>query len=414
MNNKYFIYYGSGYIGSVLLRSGNLGIIIKIIYIEVPMNPRNFFPLGKAYDDAFCNRLLETGWLIANIKSAKHSLLIAPRRFGKSSLAERAAKVSKLAEISLNFNTCADEQEIEDLIKQGVAQLIGRAFGRIDKIINSIKQYVTHLTPKVSIGPKYAHLELTANQRNNHAVNIEETLTLIDKLLCEKKRRAIMVMDEFQVVGLIAKGSGVEAAIRNAAQNMNHLAIIFSGSNRHLLQLMFEDELRPLYKLCRKLRLKRIDEEHYYKHLNVAAKLAWKKELAEEVFNQIMLLSDRHPYYVNYLCDIVWTQNTSLPHTEDINKAWLILIEEESSDANAEISRLSMGQKKIVKYIANYSSEQLMSTHAVKILGMALSSIANALTALVEKDIIEKEKNNYKIINPVIKYVMQDSNNIKN
>lgn len=373
------------------------------------MKPRDFFPLGRAHGEAFCNREDETEWLVGNIQACKHSLLIAPRRFGKSSLAEKALGISGLPVASLNFNTCSDENDTEVLIRQGVSQLIGRALGPADKIINSIKSYVNHLTPKISIGPEFAHLELTSNKQSTCATNVEETLTLIEKLLAEKNRHAVMVFDEFQMVGLIAKGSGVEAAIRNIAQDMKHLTLIFSGSNRSLLQSMFEDESRPLYKLCRKLRLKRIESEHYRKHLNHAANLAWKKKLPQDVFEQIMLLSERHPFFVNYLCDIIWTDCKILPSIKDVDHAWKSVIDEETSDANAEIANLSMGQKKLLKHIANYSGDQLMSANTVKEIGMALSSISGAIAGLIEKDIIEKENDSYNIINPVIKYLLKES-----
>lgn len=373
------------------------------------MQARDYFPLGKAHGEAFCNRELESDWLLSNIKAGKQSLLLAPRRFGKSSLAEKVILASKLPAVTLNFNTCSDEHDIERIIKQGTSQLIGRALGPADKLMNSIKQYVTHLTPKISIGIQQAHLELSASQQSNSATNVEETLNLIDKLLIEKKRSAIMIFDEFQTVGLIAKGSGVEAAIRNAAQDMKQLSLIFSGSNRSLLQQMFEDEKRPLYKLCRKLRLKRIEENHYRIHLNKAARLAWKKKLEDAVFDRIMELSECHPYYVNYLCDVLWTENPLLPNLQDVNRAWKTVIDEESSDANAEIANLSMGQKKVIKHIANYSGGQLMSSDTYKILGMALSSIAGSISALIEKDLIEKENETYKIINPVIHWLLKES-----
>ncbi len=373
------------------------------------LKPRNYFPLGKAQGYAFCNREMETEWLIGNIEACKHSLLIAPRRFGKSSLAEKALTASNLPTINVNFNTCSDENDVELLIRQGISQLIGRTFGSVDKLINSIKTYVTHLTPKISIGPEFAHLELFSNQQNNSAIHVEESLSLMEKLLAEKNAHAVIVFDEFQMVGLIAKGSGVEAAIRNVAQDMKHLAIIFSGSNRSLLQLMFEDEGRPLYKICRKLRLKRIEPSHYQKHLNHAAQLAWKKNLDETVFEQIMLLSERHPFYVNYLCDVIWTECAAIPTKSDVIRAWNTVIDEEASDANAEIATLSMGQKKLLKYIANYSGDQLMSANTIKILGMALSSIAGALTGLIEKDLIEKENETYQIINPVIHCLLKES-----
>ena len=52
------------------------------------MKSRQLFPLGKAYGSAFCNRIDETKKLISNIENGKHTFLVAPRRYGKSSLCE--------------------------------------------------------------------------------------------------------------------------------------------------------------------------------------------------------------------------------------------------------------------------------------------------------------------------------------
>ena len=289
-----------------------------------------------------------------------------------------------------------------------MGNLLGIAVNSVEKAINSVKDYLRHLKPKISLGTQHAHLEFTVDRKGNAAVNIEEALNLIEKILAEKKQRAIMLFDEFQTVGLIAKGSGVEAAIRNAIQDMKYLSIIFSGSNRRLLQSMFEDKNRPLYKLCRKLYLERIEAKHYQKHLNKAAQAAWESDLTGEVFDYIMQLTERHPYYVNYLCDIVWTNNISLPQVKNVTKAWDALIEEERSDINAEIAQLSMGQRRVLKYIAHHPSESIMSVKAVQSIGVALSSISGAILALSEKDVIEKQNKHYCIINPAIRYVLSE------
>lgn len=52
------------------------------------MNLRHRFPLGKAYGEAFYNHLNETKKLVGNIESGKHTFLVAPRRYGKSSLCQ--------------------------------------------------------------------------------------------------------------------------------------------------------------------------------------------------------------------------------------------------------------------------------------------------------------------------------------
>ena len=71
---------------------------------------------------------------------------------------------------------------------------------------------------------------------------------------------------------------GIEGGIRSAAQETEYLSLIFSGSNRHLIESIFQDEGRPLYKLCKKIRLGRIQEMHYKKHINKAAKSMWGSE----------------------------------------------------------------------------------------------------------------------------------------
>ena len=74
------------------------------------MEVRGYFPLGKAHGKAFCNRTTESQWLVDNIAAGKHSLIKAPRRFGKSSLAEKAITAAGLPVVRLNFNTCSDEK----------------------------------------------------------------------------------------------------------------------------------------------------------------------------------------------------------------------------------------------------------------------------------------------------------------
>ncbi len=374
------------------------------------MNVREYFPLGKAHGKAFCNRTEEKAWLKENIEACKHSLIIAPRRFGKSSLCDEALALINYPTLTLNFNTCADENDIDTLFRRGISRLIGQAIGQLDKLTQLIKQYVTHLTPKLSIGDKLS-LELTPINQNNPVESISEALQLLEKLLANKKKRAVLVLDEFQAVGEIAKGKGIEAAIRNVIQDNQYLVIIFSGSNRHLLKRMFEEDTRPLYKLCRKLSLSRISELHYRKHLEAIAKKTWGEKLTDEVFTEIMQLSERHPYYVNYLCDVIWTESTNLPTLATVQKAWEIIFDEEYSDINKDIASLSPGQRKLIVFIAQASENQLASQETAVKLGMPISSISGAVSKLIEKDLIEKTATGYEIINPVLKAVLLNSRN---
>jgi hypothetical protein len=380
------------------------------------MHTRDYFPLGIASGHAFCNRTDETNLLVDNIKNGKHTLLIATRRYGKSSLALRSIMLSGLPYVETDFYMASSEKVIESYILNGIVEIIGKALGPIEKLTISIKKYVKNLKPKLNIGTDNFKLELATDTESDPATNVKEGLLLLEKLLEEKKKHAIFLMDEFQNVGVIAQGQGIEAAIRHVAQKTKYLTIIFSGSNRKLLKTMFEDENRPLYKLCWKLSLKRISAEHYKKHLQSAAKTFWKKNLSEDALNAILLCSERHPFYVNKLCDRLWMYYQKIPPTADeVLTTWNDILLEEKSDAVKEISLLSLGQKNVVLLIAKNEINQLTSKQSMLELQMTSSSIMTALEGLEEKDVIEKENNQYKIISPVVRhYVLYGSKNLDN
>jgi AAA+ ATPase superfamily predicted ATPase len=375
------------------------------------MRTRDYFPLGIATGNAFCNRKDETNLLIDNIRNGKHTLLIAPRRYGKSSLAIHAIQLSGLPYIEIDFYMASSEKIIETYILNGVVELIGKALGPIDKLITSIKKNIKLLRPKLSITTELFQLELQSSSDRDPATNVKEALSLLEKLLAEKEQHAIFLMDEFQNVGVIAQGKGIEAAIRHIAQKSKYLTIIFSGSNRKMLQTMFENENRPLYKLCWKLTLNRIISEHYQQHIQKAARLAWGETLSENCVSKILTLTERHPYYLNKLCDRIWTfYPNKQPKENDIFKAWKNIIDEERSDAIKEISLLSSGQKTVLLQIAKDPASQLTSKQVLMEMQMTGSSVMTALEALGEKDVIEGTNNKYHIINPVVKYYVLKGN----
>ncbi|MCW5589044.1 MAG: hypothetical protein KIT27_05200 [Legionellales bacterium] len=372
------------------------------------MNTRELFPLGKAYGDAFCNRSHEIEQLIGHLTNGKHTFIVAPRRYGKSSLCEQVFLKSQLHFTKIDFHLALTEKDIERFILNAVIRLIGEAIGSVDKLIATIKKLVKNLTPKLAFSSEHVRLELEVTNASSPAENIAESLLLLDRLLVEKNQRAALLLDEFQEIGAIKEAKGIEGAIRSAAQETKKLAMVFSGSNPHLLKRMFEDERRPLYKLCRKLVLPRISSEHYHVHLTNAAKQMWGNPLPSELVQEIINVCECHPYYMNYLCDVIWS-STEPPQTiESIHQAWQRVSEEESSDLIKDFLSLPENQKKVVKHIANQGGANLYSSEAAKLMDIPPGSIRGAIEQLIEKDFIQKHEHHFLLINPLYKMLLQE------
>ncbi len=370
------------------------------------INVRGLFPLGKAYGDSFCNREMETEKLIGNLESGKHTFIVAPRRYGKSSLCEQAFSKSDLPWSKVDFHLAITEKDVERFIINAVIQLIGKSVGQVDKLTATIKSFVKNLKPKFALSSEHMSLELEVTNQSTPAENVAEAILLLDRLLCERNQRAALLLDEFQEVGAIGKGKGIEGAIRSAAQETQQLAIVFSGSNPHLLKRMFEDERRPLYKLCRKLMLSRISSEHYQAHLNKAAKLMWNASLQDDTFIEIMTLSERHPHYVNHLCDVIWSSEQEIPNKQAVLHAWNEVCEEERSDLIKDFLALSENQKKVMKYVATVGGGNLYSSDAAKIMDIPQGSVRGAIEQLLEKDFIQKQEEVFILVIPLYKKIL--------
>lgn len=368
------------------------------------MNFEPFFPRGLAKGDAFCNRVDERNRLIANIKSGQHTLVISPRRYGKTSLVKYVIHESKCLFGEADLFIAVDAQRVEQQILAGVKLVIEQASTSIEQTLGIIRNYFKKISTKWTVGTQGVNIALVPEKNDNPATSIMEALKALEELLRKKKKRAVFFIDEVQEISEIAEGKGIEGALRHVAQETKYLSFIFSGSNRHLLAKMFSDKSRPLYKLCDRVILERINESHYKKHINKLSRRRWKSNFSEEAFDCLFNLTERHPFYINNICLRLWESNLKQPPTaDDIQASWIKMLKDERQELMRELSILSNGYRKILIAIAEGYTKELTGKIFLKKVNMTGSSVAEALKILEQKDYIEKKENGeYCLIDPLI------------
>lgn len=364
------------------------------------------FPLGIAKNEYFCNRVEETTHLIRNIQSCTHTVIISPRRYGKTSLAYRAINQCELPHVKIDLYMATDHRNIERAIIKGVNSIIAQVTGVTDKILNSIKNYIRTIKLTLEMGSDGMKLVLEPSSHNNSQENICEALQILNAILEKKAQKAVLLIDEFQEVERVAKNQGIEGAIRHIAQETQHFSILFSGSKRHLLKSMFNDRNKPLYRLCDEITLERIDNKDYLTFVNGFANKKWKQALTPETFQAIIEHTEQHPYYFNALLRTVFLLKTP-PTKEDITQAWLKLAEKKRNDLFHETDALNITQKKLLIAIANSNNQELTSKEFLSENKLASSSVINGLRELIEEDFIEKKEEKYHLVDPLLKTVIR-------
>lgn len=370
------------------------------------MKKSTYFPLGLAKNAAFCNRVLERNRLKSNIQAGRHSLVRSPRRYGKSSLILYVLNELKIPHMRLDLFVIIDEKHIETEIIGAVKKLINQLAGKSETAFRVIQDYIKKLKLKWIVGSNGINIEIIPDEKSDPAINIRSALLLLENFLAEKQQTAVLFIDEFQEVGIVAKNKGIEGAIRHVAQESRYLNIIFSGSNRHLLSQMFEDRTRPLYKLCDSLTLGRIHKENYVEFVQAIAVKTWKKTLPDLVLEKIFQFTELHPYYINVLCGRIWSIFTDTPptHIQQIEKIWLEYIEEQKSDVAKELSFLSDLQKRLIINIALGNNIHLSGKINLIKLNSSSAAISKTLKLLQERDyIIQNMTGHYELIDPLIK-----------
>lgn len=371
----------------------------------------SLFPLGIAEGDAFCNRVSERQLLSDNIKFGIHTVVSAPRRYGKSSLIKKTITDMRIHYAWIDFLTVATKEEVTLQINKLISYVIYTISPDLKKIKLQLNKLFKNLNPEVNfninagIGVS-SSVKLQPN--SEHSLSIDESLLQLDAIASKVNKRIVFVFDEFQQISLLKEYVVIEAAIRHAVERSKNITYIFSGSNRHLLEIMFSSSYRPLYKLCQVMQIERIHEVDYVKFINKLANKKWHKDLEKDTLDAIMIYTERHPFYINALCGRLWQRCTKLPTIAEVEKIWQQFIATNKSTIITDLLGLSLNQKKVINGLSNAPSKEVSGKDFVLKVKLSSSSILQAVEVLLAKDIIffDVEQQVYKILDPAVKYYL--------
>lgn len=290
-------------------------------------------------------------------------------------------------------------------ILQGIGELISRNEKTASKILKVATDFFSGLNLKFTFDRLGLAIEV-GKKTTAPVPSILEVLEKAEKLSGKIQRKIVLFFDEFQQIYAITENPAIEGVIRQVAQSSKKLAFIFSGSNRHLLNAVFNDRNRPFYKLCDRIALQRIDESAYVNYFKIAARATWEKELDAKTIAAIFNCTARHPYYVNLLCSRLW-RSTKI-EGDTVFCIWHDYIQEERSQIAAELDLLSTSQRKLLVMLARHGGTCAPRSRDFQVLSaMPGATIAQALVFLEKQDYIYQDENGcYKLIDPMLQKVL--------
>jgi hypothetical protein len=376
----------------------------------------DYFPSKLAFGVQFCNRKKEKAFLEANIAKCRHTVLIAPRRYGKSSLILNVINGLNMPFASVDLFLAHDDKAVTKRILLGVSQAVSQIMPLNQKILSKLQALFGKF--RVSLGARSFNIDISYDTSGLDPVDqVFSGLQALSLLVEEQNRKLIFFVDEFQDISEAASSKSIQGAIRHIAQETSNITFIFSGSNRRLLTELFDDKSKPLYLLCDMMPLERMSSNDYFAHLKKLGKKQWGDVLPTMIFDKIMSLTELHPYYVNLLCNELWKMK-KMPVIDDVFNAWHACYETHADRLRADLDKLTTKQQDVLKALALHQVTEPTSHQFVSVAKISASSISQIIKALLDKDMIYKVKqidpsvqnvqlNQLRVLDPLLAYTLK-------
>ena len=330
------------------------------------------FIFGKiATNKNFTDREKETANLVQNFMSLINTIIISPRRWGKSSLVNKAAKLAMAQESNLRICHI-------DLFN-----------------VRSEEHFYSLLAQKV--------IAATSTKWEEVKHNPDEVLDLAEKIAKKKGLNIVICIDEFQNITEFSDPDYFQKKLRSHWQLHQNVAYCLYGSKRHMMMEVFTNSSKPFYKFGNLMFLNKIETPclvEFFKSRFADT----GKSIDNEASHLIAKLVDNHPYYAQQLAQLSWLRTKNVCTVDIVYEAHTALVEQLSLLFVTITETLTTQQLNYLK--ALIAGEKAISSTAVmhRYQISSTTSISRSKAALIKNDILDNKAGEISFQDPIYAY----------
>ena len=257
---------------------------------------KNPFKFGTIVEDTFfTDRQKEQQYIQHLLDSENHLILISPRRFGKTSLIVKVAKQSDRPWLMLNLQKVVSISDLASQILKEIFKLY--PWERMKHLMNHFR-----FVPTISANPVTNGVDVSFQPMTDTSVLLEDTMSLMEKV-SSPDSQLIVILDEFQEIMQI--GKGLDKQLRAIMQTQKNLNYIILGSQESMMEEIFERKKSPFYHFGTLMHLSKIPREDFHSYLQDRLDSVLPQQ-SSAVANDILDITNCHPYYTQQLASQVW------------------------------------------------------------------------------------------------------------
>lgn len=362
------------------------------------------FVFGVSVSDYnFIGRKEEIRRLKMNFEEGINTILISPRRWGKTSLVRKVCEVvdrKKVIPVFVDIFKCKTEYEFYNALAEAVLK---QTASKAELWMDNARDFIARLSPKVSFSPEpNSEFALSLGiSPKTHAP--EEILSLAEEIAQKKQKRIVVCIDEFQQIGEMADSVSIQKRLRSVWQHQRLASYCLFGSKKHTMMNVFQKRNMPLYQFGDFKFLDKIPTATWVEYIVQHFKDRQRTISAEQAA-KICQLVDNYSSYVQQLSWLVFSliDEGQVVTDEHLKQGVKDLLNSQEQLFMQQIEPLTAYQMNFLRCILSGHHDDFGETAVREEFQLgSVSNITRLKTALVDKDIVEMSGKRYYITDPV-------------
>lgn len=358
------------------------------------MDKRSFI-FGTAVSDYnFIGREKETQRLMANFTEGINTILISPRRIGKTSLVKHVKNLldsqQDIIVVYLDMFACKTEYEFYNALS---AAVLKQTASHAEKWMEYAKEFLVRLTPKLTFSPE-ANTDFSLSLGITPKTHTpDEVLNLAEEIARKRNKRIVICIDEFQQLGEQPDSLTVQKRLRSTWQHQQLTSYCLFGSKQHLMSNIFQRRNMPFYQFGDMIYLGKIDKGDWVDYI-VSHFKDRNKNITRDLAERLCDIVDSYSSYVQQLAWLLFSRlNEGMSATE----AQLDLAVNDLLDANEalfmqQVEPLSAYQMNFLRAIAMGHHHRFGEKEIREEFNLGSpANITRLKNALIKKDLIETQ-----------------------
>ncbi|TNE55270.1 MAG: ATP-binding protein [Bacteroidetes bacterium] len=350
---------------------------------------------------AFTDREDSAQKLYDNLTQGINTLIISPRRWGKSSLVDKVCQeiedqTSGIRVVQMDLFSAENELEFLELFAR---EVIRASSGKWEDWVRSTKEFFKQLIPKLTLGVDPTSdfsLSFDWDELRKHQ---DEILQLPERMAQKKNCRFVICIDEFQNLANFQDYEVLEKKMRAVWQRQKHVSYCLYGSKRHMMTEIFSQPGRPFYRFGDLMHLSKISREHWVTFIEQNFERTGKK-IEKDCAELIPKLMKDHSWYVQQLAHYTWQKTKKKANKNELNAALKELIYANSPLYLKEIDSISKTQLNLLKAIVQ-GEQHLTSVHTMSEYRLGTPrNVAKNRDKLLEEDLIHQGEEGLELLDP--------------